>query len=415
MARKGKKEWDARVDERAGSPQIDVTLEGYGAAVGRGDDRVRVASRTRDPHVFQRRVVLLRTLHEQGHEKLIDSLQSRRVTWREIERAADQGTTKLRALHQSATALSWTKAVAEFLKSYRRKGAADVERQLRTFGERVTAELKRPITVADCTTAQVTWFLSHLERGDGRTGTLSPSTLNRYRGALSTFASWAVQREYLTQHPIAFRRVGAQPESQPRMPVLQPETVRTYINAIFARDPDPLKRRALVLALCILTGADVGSEVLRMREEDVHGGAEQDMVSILYRREKTKTRERLVPLTHPRVLRQLRIVRAHAVQQATAAGQVPMFDELTIWMVWHVHKQARKIIAKPKLSIKDLRHIAVQLWRRAGADLQQCSEWAGHASLEQTKVYAAFGPDAAMDTPVARQLRNLLGGADDGP
>ncbi len=408
--RKPTKAWSDKLASRRGTPIIGVTLSGFAQITGRPTDRVRIASKTRDPAIFERRKQLLHWLAEHQHEQIIVALIDRRTTWRVIELAQAKGVSALRKLVQQNATPPLSAAVADYLEGYRRKGWNDTRAHLYAFDRWARVTLKREPVVADLTTTNVLTFLQKAQRRDNKAskeGVLMPSTLNRYRTSLSGFAAWCISHGYLQEHPIGNRRVKAFAESKPRMPVLRPADVRDYLTAVFAveirhAEAWDVRRRALALALCITTGADIG-EVMRLRPSDIAWGV--NAARIVFKRSKTSTRERIVPLANPVVLSEL--LKQMPLAQAEN-GNGPILTEYELYHFWPVHRKARAAIGHPELSIKDLRHVSAQMWRRAGADLQQVCEWLGHSSLEQTRIYAAFGPDEEMDTPVVRKLHALL-------
>lgn len=408
-----KADWFTTLEKRAGTPEIGLTLHGFASVTGRKSDRVRLASRTRDPVIYERRVQLVRWLHEHHHDLLIVALIERRVMWRTVERAQVEGAHALRRLTQAYGTPELCDASREYIEHYRRVNVDNLRQHLTAFSRWM--EQRQHATVADMTTVRVLEFLQQLTRGDNKKskrGEVTNATRNRYRNSLSGFASWCIMRGWMHDHPIAHRRVPQFREASARMPVLQPDEVRRYLHAVTRTSHkrvsgDDHMVRALVLALCITTGADVG-EVLALTTSHVQHvvtdtGTEHDR--LVFKRSKTATHDRLVPLVHPEVRVWLH---AHLARMKREKRTGALFPALALHHLWPVHRAARKHIGHDTLSIKDLRHIAAQMWRRAGADLQQVSEWLGHASIEQTEVYAAFGPDAAHDSPVVKALQALV-------
>lgn len=378
---------------------------------------MRLASKTKDAAIYTRRVALVRWLYDHHHEHVVAGLLDKRLTWRVVEHAQTKGSTALRDLGKHAASPALESTVADFFDQYRRKKREEVRDQLYVFARWIRAQEKREPVLADFTAAAAVKFLGSLTRQDKKksAGALAGSTLNRYRAALSMFGAWCRRAGLLDANPITEDDVPAFAEANDRMPVLRPEEVRVYLATVF--DPPRIKRvdaatlprRALVLALCLTTGADVG-EVLALRPSDITWqgtpakGRPPTGATILFKRTKTTTRERMVPLAEPTTLAQL-------WDALPARGNAPLFATLTRHHLWCVHEVAAAACGHPDLSIKDLRHIAGQMWRRARADLMQVKEWYGHASLMQTQRYAVFGPDEAFDSPVVRSLGALYGGA----
>lgn len=403
--RRPTKGWTDKVRTRRGTPEIDVTLPGFGAMTGRDSDRVRLASRTRNPEIFYRRRGLVSWLFEQHHERVIVALLDKRTTWPIVERAQAKGPAALRALTSTVGTPLLEKQVAAYIATYRRKGKGTVEKQLKVFVAWCQKALGgRAPTLGDIDTSRVMTFLSSIGRQDNKRSltALSTATLNRYRAALSGFFVWAVTHGRMPEHPIAGGKIKRFTEHNERMPVMLPADVRQYLNLVYSTSlrrvpPEHMDLRALVLALCITTGADV-SEITALKR--AHLQVMGTGAWLVLKRRKTTTGERMVPLAHPHLVKHL----TRVLDEQRAA-----FSKVSVHHLWPLHRHVRAAIGQDALSIKDLRHISAQMWRRAGADLQQVCDWLGHASLEYTRIYAAFGPDEEMDTPVTRKLGALLG------
>lgn len=408
--RRPTKAWTDKLANRRGTPEIDLTLPGFAILTGRPSDRVRLASRTTDPAIFTRRTHLVRWLFEHHLEALIIALIERRTTFRLVEAAQARGLAALKALADDKAAPLLIDCITAWYEGYRKAKREEVRDHLFVFYRWCLAALRREPTVLALTSEHAMQFLAELGRQDNKKSkpALAGSTINRYRASLSLFATWAVNAKRLPDNPITRRKVPPMPESRPRMPVLRPSEVRVYLDAIFAArvrrtTAVDAHRRALVLALCVTTGADVG-EVLAMKPSDITWSftdLEPTAATIIFRRGKTNTRERAVPLAESRTLAALCL-------QLPAKAGARIFADLDRNALWAVHVQGIAACGHDDVSIKDLRHIAAQMWRRAGADLQQVCELLGHTSLDQTMIYAAFGPDSDLDTPVIRQLAVLL-------
>lgn len=122
-----------------------------------------------------------------------------------------------------------------------------------------------------------------------------------------------------------------------------------------------------------------------------------------FRRTKTTTQQRLVPIPSELVEESKAHIQAHALEPgALLLGMFRRSD------VERLHRAPRKAIGRPELRIKDLRHIAAISWRRGGVELQTIRDWLGHKTINQTVVYDAFAPDDAYDAPkVARAAATL--------
>ncbi|HVE80408.1 MAG TPA: site-specific integrase [Gemmatimonadaceae bacterium] len=152
--------------------------------------------------------------------------------------------------------------------------------------------------------------------------------------------------------------------------------------------------------MLIHTGADVG-EVLSRTVRDVT--LDRPAVRVRYRRTKTRTPERFVPVPSD-VAAELR---GHIANYQLNPGDA-LFGIFTRGAVEWVHTRARAAIGRSDLRLKDFRHIAAIAWRKAGLDLQTIRDWLGHATINQTVVYSAYGPDDAREAPAAERAAELL-------
>jgi site-specific recombinase XerD len=399
------KAWTDRVADRRGSPEINLRLDGFGFATGRTSDKFRKASRTSDELVFAGRVRLVKDLHDQEFDDVLDALMRGQLTWRVIERAARAGTPGLRALRQTLRHVALETAFEQFRIAYARKNTPKVMKHLEDFAAFLKGALGRAPQVADVTRAQCARYLDQLRikrpktRLDGLP--VSGATRNRYRASLSLFASWCLERDWLDAHPITAKRVRRAPEHRATMPIMQSAQVRQYLAHVTAHG-EPV--RSTFLRLLVATGADV-NEVRQLRSADIAWGQGDTPTRIIFRRTKTATRERAVPIAD------LPLLDAVA-QQIEAAGDRPdvqPFRAVTDGALWTVHRAARTVASAPTLRLKQLRHVAAQLWRYAGADLETVREWLGHSTLAQTQIYAGFGAVDSVDLPIAQVVARLLG------
>ena len=71
-------------------------------------------------------------------------------------------------------------------------------------------------------------------------------------------------------------------------------------------------------------------------------------------------------------------------------------------------ERAAKAIARPELTIKDLRHIAAIAWVKAGVHIRLVQRWLGHTTLTETMKYTDYEPDAGMAVEMAERAAATL-------
>jgi integrase len=364
-------------------------------ATGRGSDRFRKASGARTPDQHAARVKLVRRLFAEDHLDVLVALLDGAARWADVEAAGRKGDGTLAALSRTVRAKPLDTLIAEY---HEQDGSASRwhrKTQLKAFAAWVRKTTGRAPTARDLSPEFCGKFLGGLQ--------LAGSTRNRYRAALSGFARWALARRYIAAHPIRDKQVAAFPEPRHRIPNVPLEALGRYLAATHAHGVLGLALRTLALS-----GLDVG-ELARVRPADfaftAHG-----VLYITTRRRKTRTAERSVPVAVPSLVADLK-----ALVTGLTAAATPFPGVTDTWArgstsraLWAAHAAARAAIPDEALTIKDLRHVAAQTWRRAGADLRQIQEWLGHATLGQSAVYAAFGADTRHDSPVAAKVGTLL-------
>lgn len=398
-------QWVERLAGRKGTPEINLRLDGFGFATGRSSDQFRKASRTADERVYDARVALVKRLHEDDFDDLLDALMRNSFSWRVLERADRDGRPGLRSLRQSLHRIPLDKVLEQFRIAYARANTPKVMKHLQDFAVYARGHLGRAPVVTDLTRRLCVAYLDQLTIKAEKTRRfgepVSPATRNRYRASLSLLASWCLEREWIDAHPITAKRVRRSPERRKTIPVVQPEQIRRYRAAALAYG-DPL--RATFLWCLLATGADI-NEVRLLRLSDIIWGADATPTRIVFRRSKTSTRERAVPIADGHFVERLQLVCAPFGDQLD--GQP--FAHVTDKALWTVHTRARHAASALTLTIKQLRHVAAQLWRYAGADLETVREWLGHSTLAQTQIYANFGQVDGVDLPIAQAVAQLVG------
>jgi integrase len=338
---------------------------------------------------------MLRELRDRvGGLDVLRALYDKRFDMRTLHLAYLGGPDALRALMEQRGQEPLSDAATWFLAGYRKRSVARVQQQLEAFVEYCGPGA----TLADLTPEKIDGFLLSLKTGD--------ATRNRYRASVSALCSALVRARRLVHHPMAYRAVAVFHEGARRLPDLTPDEYRGYLDAI----ENPAVR--LVAAVLMGTGADVG-EVIGTRLSD--GSRSQPLTvaacdfdralpRLRFRRSKVRSSlERMVPITDA-----LRDALAEHIRAYNLSGDDELFPMVTDMILRKAHETARKVIGKPNLRRKDLRHIAAIYWRRGGADLESVRQWLGHSNIAQTVIYAAFGADDTYDAPAIANLSQKL-------
>lgn len=205
-----------------------------------------------------------------------------------------------------------------------------------------------------------------------------------------------MRRGHLLKHPIAYKAVPKYEETAPRLPVFSDAQYDAYFNRVREEQP----QLEIVFKLLIHTGADIGELFLaKVRDCDLVGLPAR----VRLKRTKRNTPERRVPMDS---------ALANNLREYIAANGLRQHDLLLAPLerseVERVHKICRDAIEYPALRIKDFRHIAAISWRLAGIDIMVIKDWLGHATLNQTMVYAAYRPDDADEARLAEQAAARL-------
>lgn len=281
-------------------------------------------------------------------------------------------------------------------------------------------------SVHELTSANVLAFLSQLKSRHHYKGRpVSPATRNRYRTALGGLASRLVKRKLIADH---FIRDGGLPkftEGGARLPTWTPAERAGYFSAIRELRPEFLP----VFYLLANTGADI-SEVLSRRVRDVHFG--ERLTRIDYRRTKTETLPRLVPL-HAEYADALG---EHIARYSLKLGDL-LFGMFGRHEIENNHELARTSIGRgtwremckaaradgkpePKpeecdpIRIKDLRHFSAIAWAMAGVPIERIADYLGHSTIRLTMIYARFRPHDDFDAPLIERAHAIASGRSKG-
>jgi len=359
---------------------------------------------------------MIRDLAEHGHWEALYGILDGRYTMAELHAAYQKGKPDLLELIARHSGKLLAPLFRGYSRQYAKRDALKTLRKIERFLEYVgargevieegmtprAAKAKRKAwreraTSAEFTAQQIAEFLVSLEALNHGVviGKASGGTKNRYRGALSGFATWLIRHHHIDTHPIAFKGVEKFVEDDHRLPDMTPAEYRDYFATVYAERSD----LAVVLKLLIHAGPDIG-EVFESQTRDyqLQGASPR----VRFRRSKTYTPERLVPI--PRTLAaELRgHIAAHGLK-----GDALIFGMFARRDVETQHRRAARSIGHPKLRIKDLRHIAAIYWRRSGEDLQTIQKRLGHASINQTMIYTDYledDEDASVGAEAAASL-----------
>lgn len=409
--------------------KIDVRLPGFGAAVGRPDDRFRTSGMTWDDDLYAERVRMVRNLGARALDpsegwigELLVQVLDRRLSIADLHVAYRRGDAAMQRLLSTKKAPPLCPLLDQYLAEKGWRHTAKIRRLIKRFLD-AQGGLER-VTTAVLTRDRISTYLATYKRVGWSHGhrpgeAVGAATRNRMLGSIAAFCRWLHETGHLPTNPAA--TIEFIEEERRRVPVFTSAEYAAYVRHLEADWRDD--QRVLAILLLIHTGADVGelieqrppyaSEGLRVSRiafAAVGPAGSAGLTRIQFRRTKTYTPERHVPVPGWLADR----LRAHVAAQALRPGDL-LFPGLRANMIARAHRRAVVAIGRPELRVKDLRHIAAQFWRRAGADLQTVQEWLGHADPKQTTVYAGFRPDAEFEAPIVNRASALLTGEQDVP
>lgn len=401
--------------------RIDLILPGLGIGEGRSKDRFLASSETKEWDEYRERVAMVKDL---ARRLFWDVLRARmenppRFSTTEMHNAYRQGDDALKGLLERAEA----HPLEAYLDLYARHLTGEIDHvqpvinQVRRFISWLAERTHGAPSTRDFTKVNVNDFLKELKkrqkgaRGEG-TGTVpkrrrkklpfgvrdlgekvSDATRNRYRAALSGFATYLVSEGRMTLHPVRYKAVKKRPERS-RMPrPLSADEYTKYIAAIENYRPG----FGLVAQVLIHSGADVGElirtpprvgapEPERLLVE--HCILDTDAPALSLMRSKTDTKAENVPIP-----RHIGAALSERIERHGLKRSDEVFFDVTYKPFQAAHKLARKEIDRPSLRIKDLRHFAAISWAKSGIDITAISKWLRHATLNQTMIYADYEPD----------------------
>lgn len=390
---------------------INIKLPGLRAS-GSDPDRLRISAETKDKTTYHKRAAMVRELYARGMVELLRARAEGLFSTAELHLAYLGGPEALEKLRRRATTPALFPLVKHYLDASRSRDKAKLAMQLNRFvdflgsggrsettirspSDRVAMELawRTKASISDLSTGSCEAFLGGLSSNRGTSKRAnSGATKNRYRAAISGFATYLVSRGVLTDHPIAFKRVRKFAEADPRLPSLTSEERDQYLISAAERRPDLV----VLLYLLLHTGADV-SEVLSRRVSHIASDS-NGRLTIRYKRAKTRTAERTVPVPEPARQALLDHITEHQL-----ANDAEIFGMVKRAELESLHRYASKSIGRSAIRLKDLRHFAAQSWRSVGIGIQTIKEWLGHATIAQTTIYMAYDGPSHNDVLAAER------------
>lgn len=382
-------------DGTSDSPKpLDLRLKGL-----EPDGRLQLTSGVLNRSAYETRKNVIRQAWTMGGiwSDAVRGLKLKRFDVAEFMAAWVLGEPGIRSLLERKGAESLVTLVRDYLKQTK----ASDKKKMRQRLQRFSAFLGKSPSVADLTPANVEAFLDALT--DLRTANRKApekakgSTANRYRSVIGGMCTWAVRAGRLQLHPIAGKKVEKRAEPHHRLPELSADEYREYMAKARAFRPD----LAIIPLLLIHTAPDVG-EVFTREARDV----DFDTGRIRYQRTKT-ARFGVLPRYVPMPSVVIAEVRAHLAEHDLKGSQTlfGMFERSEVeWL----HKRCVEAIARPELTLKDMRHVAAIAWVKAGVHIRLVSRWLGHTSLNMTMRYTDYEPDAEAATAMAERAAETL-------
>jgi integrase len=370
-------------------------LDGENHRAGRNQDRFRVSSETRDPKVFEQRKSMVLDLADRLLWPILRARLENRFSTTQLHAAYRDG--KLEQLLASHSGHLLAPMLERYMMVTRARDREKTRMQIQRFidycggGDRAST--------ADVTTQKLASFCKSLRVERARQPrAVSNATQNRYSAAIGAFASFLIREALLTKHPKAFGALQKLDEGEHRMPSFSDDEYARYFALLEEAGPET----RLFFQLLVHTGADVG-EVETRRVSDCE--LSRQLPRIRYRRTKTRTPERLVPLA-PALIPSLR---QHIAEHELQRDDL-LFGMLKRRRLEMAHDRVRRAMGRTDLRMKDFRHVAAIYWRKGGASIESVRAWLGHATILQTVVYTSFAPDDEHDEPAIRRASELLRG-----
>lgn len=226
-------------------------------------------------------------------------------------------------------------------------------------------------------------------------GLRKPSTLNRYKSALSAVFTWARRRRLMPRGWVnPCREIPALPENNERIRFLA-TAERERLLAV--AKTSTCARFFLLVLMALVTGARRGELLgLRWRDLDLEAGT-----AMLHH---TKNgRPRVLPLT-PAVLAELRRLGRNDPEALLFPGRARHGRPSQPMDIDHAWGRALADARIENFRFHDLRHSCASYLAQSGASLLEIADVLGHQSLDVTRRYAHL----TIDTK-ARLVNRVLG------
>lgn len=407
------------VDRKPSEPvfEIDMTVRGLKAA-GATSDRLRISAETRSVKERDDVIDVIRKLSSIPRWDVLRARIANRFTTREMVRAAGPGGESLDELLIRTAPVQVVVALpllAPHIEPYllqptrskaprRAEGVNKLRMQLGRFVKSCGGPQSALLSHLDDVT--VNKFLGELtnarngQKADGK-------TVNRYRAALSGFATYCRQQNLIDRHPLRDGIVLKYSEKGgERMPDwFCAEHYRIYFDAI----AESSCRLVPFFRLMISTGIDF-EELLKLRVRDITFGEKVSSISTTRLKVDATARTIPFPAAHNEALR------AHIAEHRLKGyellygmlSKVRTKSGISCYEVIAAHRAGRRALghvteheaAKHKIErendqsfrMKDLRHLAAIAWVRGSVNIEQVRYYLGHTDLSQTQVYARYVP-----------------------
>ena len=239
---------------------------------------------------------------------------------------------------------------------------------------------KKPFARTRFSKAEIRKFLDTLT--DARSNpdaprVASPSTKNRYRAALSSFAGWLCERDVLEVNPVR----SVKGKTATRKPVVYLETSQALalVKAL------PPGQQQAAEALMAATGLEWGALAeLRRRDVDLEERTVHAFPGLADAPGKTRYRSRIVVVTEDAFWS---IIEAHIAPLPPNARVFTLREDIAL----RVHVRTSKAIGLPRTKLHHWRHTYAVAWLKRGGDHQILKNQLGH-SPRSTLIYTTYGP-----------------------